>query len=367
MEHVIEAGNALPVKARYVRVSPQTEREIRYQIEQMLNNEIIRPSSSPWASRVILVKKKDGSTRFAVDYRALNDLTKKDSYPLPEMKDILDKLHGSAYFSTLDGASAYWSIPISKKDQEKTAFVSPRGEFEFGVMPFGLCNAPSTYQRVIDPALKDAQHSLPYIDDTLTFSSSFDDHLEHLGVALACYRDADLQLRKEKCRFGYDEVEFLGHTLSSHGYRPLSSNVLRIQRQARPSNTRQLRSFLGLVNYYRDFQPDLARMAAPLYHLTRKGVTWTWGERCEQSYQQLCHTLTRNPVTLAFPNWSVPFHLEVDASDSAIGGVLAQEGPRGQLQPISFFSSTLNDSQRRYSVGEEAWAIVAAARKPSRW
>ena len=193
------------------------------------------------------------------------------------MKDVLDKLHGSEYFSTLGGASAYWSIPIAGKDMEKTALVSPRGEFEFCVMPFGLCNAPSTYQRVIDTVLKNAPHSLSYIDDTLTFSTSFKDHLEHLREVLNCYRDANLQLRRDKCYFGYTEVEFLGHTLSSLGYQPLPSNVFKIQHQARPLSVKQLRSFLGLVNYYRDFQPQLSETAAPLYNLTRMGVAWKWG------------------------------------------------------------------------------------------
>ena len=163
-EHTIETGGPHPVRAKYGRVPPQAAQEINNQIHQILGNGIIRPSSSPWASRVIIVQKKDGTTRFAIDYRELNDLTKKDSYPIPEMKDILDKLHGSEFFSTLDGASAYWSIPIAEEDIEKTAFVSPRGEFEFSVMPFVLCNAPSTYERVIDSVLKNAPHSLPYID-----------------------------------------------------------------------------------------------------------------------------------------------------------------------------------------------------------
>ena len=368
MEHRIDTGEALPVKSRYGRVCPRTEKEIRVQIEQMLENRIIRPSNSPWASRVILVQKKDGSLRFAIDYRALNDVTKKDSYPIPEMKDILDKLHGSEYFSTLDGASAYWSVPNAECDREKTAFVSPRGQFEFGVMPFGLCNAPSTYQRIIDLALKDAPQSLPYIDDTLAFSRTFEDHISHLKCVLQCYRNANLQLRKDKCRFGFKEIEFLGHTLTGQGYRPLVSNVSRIQSHARPSNVKQLRSFLGLVNYYRDFHPELARVAAPLYQLTKKGVTWNWSESCEQGYQQLGQALGQSPVTLAYPDWSKPFHLEVDASDTAIGGVLAQEGPLKSLRPISFFSSTLDEAQKRYSVGEkEAWAIVAATRKFSKY
>ena len=249
-----------------------------------------------------------------------------------------------------------------------TAFVSPRGEFEFCVMPFGLSNAPSTYQRIIDLALKDAPRSLPYIDDTLTFSSSFDSHMADHRNVLTCYKNSDLKLRRDKCHFGYTEVEFLGHSLTRQGYKPLSSNVLRIQQQSRPSDVKELMSFLGLVNYYRDFQPELSRIAAPLYYLTRKGFTWNWNEDCERSYQRLCHALTKIPVVLAYPDWSKPFHLEVDASDNAIGGMLAQEGRNGKLQPISFFYSTLNGAQRKYSVCEkEAWAMVVASRKLSKY
>ena len=168
----------------------------------MLRNKIIRPSASPWASHVILVRKKDGSLRFAVDYRGLNDVTKKDSYPLPEVKDILDQLDGCQFYSTLDGASAYWSIPINEADREKTSFITLRGQYEFNVMPFGLCNAQATYQRAIDSTLKDVPNSLPYIDDTLTFSNSFDEHLRHLSQVLECYRIANIQLRRDKCWLG---------------------------------------------------------------------------------------------------------------------------------------------------------------------
>ena len=208
VEHVIETGGAYPVRARCGRVSTQTEREINIQIEQMLDNGVIRPSTSPWPRAESFLSERKTTLLDLLLIIALNDVTRKDAYPIPEMKDILDKLHGSEYFSTLDGASANWSILIKETDREKTAFVSPRGEFEFCVMPFGLCNAPSTYQRMIDLALKDAPQSLPYIDDTLTFPNSFDDHLKHLRVVLQCYRSANLQLRIDKCRFGYRETEF---------------------------------------------------------------------------------------------------------------------------------------------------------------
>ena len=183
-EHIIETGNSRPIKDKYNRVDPWTEQEIERQVDQMLTNGIIQKSNSPWASRVILVQKKDGAKRFVVDFRTLNDCTRKDSYPLPDIRDILDKLEGSQIYSTLDGASAYWSVPISVNDVEKTAFVTPRGQYEFLVMPFGLCNAPSTYQRLIDQALKRVPCSLPYVDDTLTHSCTFEDHLRYLQLPL---------------------------------------------------------------------------------------------------------------------------------------------------------------------------------------
>ena len=202
-------------------MDPWTQKEIEKQVDQMLTNGIIRQSNCPWASRVILVQKKDGAKRFVVDFRALNDCTKKDFYPLPDIRDILDQLGNSRFYSTLDGASAYWSIPIRENDIEKTAFITPRGQFEFLVMPFGLCNAPSTYQRLIDQALKAVPCSLPYIDDTLTYSPTFNDHLNDLRQTLECYRKANLQLRRGKCHFGYREIEFLGHLLSGDGIQPL--------------------------------------------------------------------------------------------------------------------------------------------------
>ena len=231
-------------------------------------------------------------------------------------------------------------------------------------MPFGLCNAQATYQRAIDSALKDAVHSEPYIDDTLTYSHSFDDHLRHLQEVFECYRSAGFQLRREKCKFGFRQTEFLGYLISRSGHQPLPSLVAKIKEQSRPCNPKELRSFLGLVNYYRDFIPRMAEIASPLYNLTKKAVKWSWDYHCEQAFATLCEALSENPVTLAYPDWSTPFHLEVDASRDAVGAVLAQSDVQGRMRPISFYSSTLNRAQQAYSTGEkEAWAIVAATRR----
>ena len=176
-------------------MSPNTE-EVHTQLKEMLSNAIVRPSCSPWAARVILVEKKDKSLRFAVDYRGLNDITRKDAYPVPDIRDMLDKLHGSTFFSKLDGASAYWSIPIRDGDIPKTAFITPQGQYEFRVMPLGLTNAPATYQRVIDVALREATSSVAYVDDTLVFSQSIEDHVRHLRQTLELYRQAKMNYGK---------------------------------------------------------------------------------------------------------------------------------------------------------------------------
>ena len=178
---------------------------------------------------------------------------------------------------------------------------------------------------MIDQALKEVPCSLPYIDDTLTHSSTFDDHLQDLKRTLDCYRKANLQLRCDKCHFGYKKIEFLGHLLGGDGIRPLPSIVGKIERQARPTDVKRLRSFLGLVNYYREFLPNMAETAVPLYKLTKKGVMWNWNRECENSYQELCKAFTDNPIILGYPDWKRHFYVEVDASGSAVGGVLTQK------------------------------------------
>ena len=258
----------------------------------------------------------------------------------------MDKLHGMRYFSVLDGASAYWSVPFRGQDIHKTAFLTPRGSYEFNVMPFGLTNAPATYQRAIDRILKNIDYSQSYIDDTLTFSPSFEDNLDHMKKTLQAYRSSNMQLRKEKCKFGYSEIEFVGHQVSGRGHRPLPSLVERIRNHHKPNGVRELRSYLGLVNIYRDFIPHCARIADPLYRLT-EDTQWVWTEVEESSFRLLCDKLSSEP--LAFPQWDRTFIVETDASREAVGGVLSQEDRNGKARPLAYFSSKLDRAQRNYS------------------
>ena len=362
-QHDIETGNARPVKQKSSRMSPEMESEVNKQLKEMLDNGICRPSNSPWSSRVILVRKKDSSYRFVVDYRDLNKATKKDAYPAANWQDMLDKMDGSRVFSFLDGASAYWSVPIREEDREKTAFSIPRGQFEMNVMAFGLCNSQSTYQRVIDQVLSQVPQVEAYIDDACVHTHDAEEHLTHLKKTLEAYKTANMQLRLDKCRFGYDKGEFVGHEISGEGYSPLKSHVATIKDYPRPTSKKELQRFLGLVNFYRHFIPKMGGTAAPLYKLTHQDVAWQWTDDCELSFKTLRKALVERPV-LAFPKWNKPFWVEVDASSVSVGGILSQETEDGIRKPLAYFSSGLTGAQRNYSASElECWALVAAVRK----
>ena len=362
-EHDIETGDARPVKQKSTRMSPEMEAEVNKQLKEMFDNDICRPSNSPWSSRVILVRKKDSSYRFVVDYRDLNQATKKDAYPAANWQDILDKMAGSRVFSFLDGASAYWSVPIREGDREKTAFSVPRGQYEMNVMAFGLCNSQSTYQRVINQVLSGVPQVEAYIDDSCVHTRDAEEHVIHLKKTLDAYKSANMQLRLDKCRFAYEKGEFVGHEISGEGYSPLKSHVATIKNYPRPNSKKEVQRFLGLVNFYRHFIPKMASIASPLYKLTHQDSAWLWTEECEVSFESLRMALVKIPV-LGFPKWNKPFWVEVDASSVSVGGILSQETEDGVRRPLAYFSSGLTGSQRNYSASElECWALVAAVRK----
>ena len=364
-EHSIETGDATPIKDRPRRMPPKWEMEVERQLDEMLTNGVCRPSHSPWAASVVLVEKKDGSLRFAIDYRKLNSVTKKDAYSLPNIQTILDKLRGSRYFSFIDIASAYWSVPLKKGDIEKTAFHTPRGQYEMVVMPFGLCNSQATFQRLMDNILDKIPRAESYVDDCCVFSGSFEEHVKDLRSTLARIREGKVKLRRDKCHFGYSGGEFLGHYVSSEGMKPTQGATEKLGQFPVPRSVKELQRFIGSLNYYRGYIPNLARIAQPLYALTQKGARWDWSEGCQNAFANLRKKLTDEPVCLAFPAWDKGIYIEADASAEGVAAVLSQRDDRtDQLRPISFFSSALSSAQKNYSAGQlEAWALVAATRK----
>ena len=331
-KYTIDTGNSQPIRNKQRRVSPTVQYHINEQVEEMLSNGICQPSDSPWSSPVILITKKDGGTRFVIDYRGLNSVTRKDAYPMPNPRDILDKLSGSRIFSTLDCCSAYWAVPVDENDIWKTAFSTSRGHFEMLRMPFGLCNSPATYQRVIDKALKNVECTDTYVDDILVHSPKFEKHLSSLRAVLTRLRNTRIQLRPEKCSLGFDEIEFIGHVLTPHGHKPLPSTVIRINSYIPPHNKKGMQRFLGLVNFYREYIPDFSRIAEPLYRLTRKDVLWEWNSSALESFEKLKRYLTDSPLLLTYPRWDEPFYVQTDASKTGVGGILSQKDPIGPLK-----------------------------------
>ena len=350
-----------PAFSRMHRRSPKESDWIDLEVDKMLVDEVVQPSSSPWASPVVVVKKKDSSYRFCVDYRSVNGQTKKDVYPLPRVDDILDTLGKSSVFSVLDAASGYWQIPIKEDDREKTAFQTRRGLFHFNVMPFGLTNAPAKFQREMDRVLSGLtwQLCLVYLDDIIVFSKSTEQHFKDLAEVFERLRKAGIKVKHSKCRFFASEVTYLGHVISGRGVQPEPEKVQNILGAARPTSVKQLRSFLGLSGYYRRFIKNYAQIAAPLLDLLRKEIVWDWSPSCDLAFEKLKVALTSTPI-LAFPDLDLPFILYTDASKYAVGSVLAQI-QNGREVVIAYRSRTLDKHQKAYTVTEkEAFAVVDA-------
>ena len=344
LEHRIITNDALPVYHKPRRIPVAWEKEVDDQVSEMLRNGIIRPSYSPWNAPVMLVKKKDNATRFVCDFRGVNDVTKKDTYPLPHIKEVIDKMAGSQYWSTLDAASAYWSIPLSETDKEKTAFAVPRGKFEFNVMPFGLSNSGASYQRMMDICLSGLRTDkvLSYMDDIVVL------------------RTANVTLKASKCVFAARKVEFLGFELSVDGIKPQKRLTNAINKLPHPESKKELRRFLGMAGFYRTFIKDFATISQPLNRLTGDNVKFVWGTSCEATFLEIKQHLMCEPI-LAFSKLNDPFIVEVDASDYAAGGILSQKGEDNILHPIAYFSTSFTNTQRKWApVTKEAFALVLA-------
>ncbi len=311
IKHEIDTGETRPIKQAPRRL-PFTKRNIeREEIEKMKRQGIIEPSVSPWASPVVLVTKKDGTTRFCIDYRKVNAATTKDAYPLPRIDDCLDSLAGSVWFSTLDLNSGYWQVEMEESSKAQTAFVSRSGLFQFKVMPFGLANAPSTFERLMEETMRGLQweECLIYLDDIISFGKSFQEEIQRLTNVFDRLRAANLKLKPKKCHLFQQEVEFLGFVVSREGIATLDEKIEAVREWPVPENLKELRSFLGLCSYYRKFVQSFASLARPLQALVKKDVPFEWKPECQQAFQTLKEALTNAPV-LAYPLPNEPFILD---------------------------------------------------------
>lgn len=358
ISHDIPLLDDVPIRQRYRRIPPSEYEAVKTHINQLLEAQVIRESSSPYASPIVLVRKKDGSLRMCVDYRLLNAKTRKDAFPLPRIEESLDALAGAQWFSTLDLASGYNQVPVSEHDKPKTAFCTPFGLFEWNRMPFGLCNAPSTFQRLMQRMFggQQCQSLLLYLDDIVVFSSSVSQHVQRLEVVLDRLHREGLKVKLAKCSFFQREVSYLGHIISDRGVATDPAKVDAVAQWPRPSQVSELRSFLGFASYYRRFVEGFAKLAGPLHRLVAKlagtkskkgsGEVFqaAWTLECEESFEALKAKFTSAPV-LAYADFTRPFILETDASHSGLGAVLSQE-TEGGTRPIAYASRGLRPTER---------------------
>ncbi|MCK5923664.1 MAG: RNA-directed DNA polymerase, partial [Methylococcales bacterium] len=344
----LEEG-ARPHKAHPWKASFYEKEHVGKEIQKLLEAGQIQPSKSPWGAAVVLVKKKDGTLRFCIDFRRLNDVTIKDAYPLPRIEECLDALNGSRYFSTLDLHSGYWQVAMSQESKEMTAFTTSHGLFEWNVMPFGLCNSPASFSRLMEQVLADVvwTRCLVYLDDIVAFGSTFDIALLNLTCVLERLRTANLKLKATKCEFFRTRVEYLGHEVSAEGIRPSPNKVVALSNWKMPETLAEVRIFVGFSNYYRRFVKNYSAKAAPLTQLTRKNAPFKVTEEVEGAFEAIKEDLVKVPL-LHYARPNRPYWLDTDASLYAIGAVISQQDDQGVEVPLAYSSKTLNSTRQRY-------------------
>ena len=343
---------------------PGVKRELlRKEIEKLLETGIIAECESAYAAPCILIPKSNGKMRLCIDYREINKITIGDRYPMPRMDDLLQNAKGFKLISSMDLSAGYYQINVKKEDRDKTAFVTPFGMYRFNRMPFGLRNAPATFQRLVDRMKSGLDINVfAYFDDLLVLSDDLDKHLKDLECIFDRLQRFGLRLNREKCVFARTSVKFLGHVLSTDGISVNPEKVAAIANMVAPRNVTQVKSFLQTCSWYRKFIENFSKVSEPLSWLTRKSSPWTWGDAQERAFQTLKTLLTTAPV-LRQADETMPFMIRTDASAYAIGAALLQgEGP--DEQPIEYASRLLNDAEKNYHTTErEALAIVWALKK----
>lgn len=368
IKHHIKTSDEIPVYTKTYRYPFIHKREVENQIKKMLDQKIIRPSNSPWSSPIWVVPKKIDASgeqkwRVVVDYRRLNEKTIDDRYPLPNITDLLDKLGKCQYFSTLDLASGFHQIEMDENDIAKTAFNTENGHYEYLRMPFGLKNAPATFQRVMDNILRGIQNEkcLVYLDDIIIFSTSLQEHIDSLRSVFKRLRETNFKIQLNKSEFLRREVAYLGHIVTPNGVKPNPDKIKAIKLYPIPSTTKQIKGFLGLLGYYRRFINNFANLTKPLTKCLKKGAKIVHDEEFKNCFET-CKNLLINEPILQYPDFNKTFNLTTDASNVAIGAVLSQ-GPIGNDLPVAYASRTLNDSEQNYStIEKELLAIVWATK-----
>ena len=364
VQHKIHTGNAIPVR-QPARRQPLAKRDAeREEVQKMLDRGVIEPSRSPWSSPVVLVTKRDNSIRFCVDYRVLNELTVKDAYPIPRVDDCLDALSGSKWYSTMDLSSGFWQVGLAEEDREKSAFATSLGLFQWTVMPFGLVNSPSTFERLMEDVLRGLQwiELLIYMDDIISPSQTIEQGLSRLRTIFDRLLQANLKLKPSKCVFFQKQTTFLGHVVSEAGIATDPAKIEAVKDWPVPRTPKQMKSFLGLCSYYRRFVEGFAKIARPLHKICEKSAHFIWSDECQEAFDTLKTALTSSPV-LAYPEPGKEYILDTDASQKAVGAVLSQVS-NGHERVIAYMSQSMNVHEQSYcTTRKELLAVVCGLRK----
>ena len=359
--------DTLPFKEHFGRILPPQLDEVREHLKLMLEAGVIQPSNSPWCNAVVLVRKKDGSPCFCIDFRKLNSLTVKDSHPLPRICETLESLAGAAHFSMFDMNSGFWQVPMDKESKQYTAFtLGSMGLYKCESMPFGLCNAPPTFQRLMQNCLGELNltYCLIYLDDVIVFSDMPEEHLQRMRVVFDRLHEHGLKLKPSKC----EVFNYLAHHVSWKGVLPSKKNLESIAQCPPPDTYTKVKSFVGLVGHYRCFIKGFAKIAAPLYDLTsgdnkdKKSEHVDLSPEAREAFDCLKAACLQAPI-LSFPDFNKPFLLETDASGRGLGAVLSQKQADGRYHPIAYASRVMNETEQRYHSNKQEflalkWAVT---------
>ena len=360
IEHDVDVGDYAPIKQHPYRVSPMKKELLDKEVQYMLKNDIIEESQSNWSSPCILVPKHDGGFRFCTDFRKVNDKTKSDSFPIPRIADCIDQIGNAKFVSTFDMLKGYWQVPLTQRAREISAFVTPSGLYQYKVMPFGMKNAPATFQRMVNKLVRDIDGCEGYIDDVVIFSDNWSDHIRQIERFFQIMREAKLTINLMKSEFGKATVKYLGHIVGQGQVRPLDAKIQTIVKYPIPTSRKELARFLGMAGYYRNFCLNFSEIAAPLTNLLSKKVKFVWTDDCQLAFDKVKLLLQKSPV-LKSPDYEKPFKLIIDSSDVGTGSVLVQEASDGLDHPVSYFSKKFLKYQKNYSVVEkETLGLVLA-------
>lgn len=354
------------------RCTIEDKKEIEEQIAKLLEKNLIEESYSPFAAPVTLAFKREENrkSRLCIDFRDLNKIVVPQAQPFPLIEDLMIKTRNCKYFSTLDINSAFWSIPLRIEDRKKTGFVTQEGHFQWTCLPFGLKTSPAIFQRILSNILGKYEltnFAVNYIDDILIFSKSFSEHMNHLTKLLEAIMKEGFRLKFTKCTFAENSVKYLGHIIQNNTIRPVKDNLISIRNFPVPKTQKNIRQFLGKINFYHEYMLKSATILDPLHNLLRKDISFIWSEECQKAFNEIKNLLCSQPI-LAIFDQDLPINIYTDASLQGVGAVLKQTQPDGKEKPVAYFSRKLNDTQKRKkAIYLECWAIKEAVRYWQYW